>query len=568
MPVWEHFLEIVHSSLFYQLAGVLLLAGLLGFLALRLRQPLIVAFIAAGLLSGPDFLGIVSHDSGESIGTLADLGIALLLFTVGLKLDTGLIRTLGPAAVVAGLAQVIATAGAGILMAAGMGFDLPATVCVGVAVSFSSTIIVVKLLSDQRAIESLYGKIALGILIIQDFAVILSMVALAGVASGAAQEGGGFPSFLVIPLKVVPLIGLTALFIGFLADPMTRALIRSPELMVIVSLAMAAVFAGLCHYIGLSKELGGLLAGVALASTPVREILVARLVPLRDFLLLFFFVGLAGHFDLGAAGRQIAPALLLSAFVLIGKPLIVMTITCAMGYRKRTGFMAGVSLAQISEFSLLFLAMAMEAGFVSDDAAGMMTLTGLLTFTLSTYAILYSGPLYRLCEPWLGLFERKAAQRFEEMLQTAKAGRECDIIVLGLGRYGLAIAQRLKAKGYRILGVDFDPQAVLDAQRHGIQAIYGDASNPDLPHFLPLEKAHTVLCAFPHHVPGPLSHDVRLSAVKALRLHGFTGHIAVTSHQRGLEGGPGELGADILLSPFEDAALRGADLIDAYRARN
>ncbi len=560
MPAWPAMLDIIHSSLFYQLAAILIVAGLFGFVAIKLRQPLIVAYIIAGLLVGPDFIGIVSEDSEKPIDTLAALGISLLLFMVGLKLDLSLIRSLGPVAMIAGIAQVFLTALFGFLIALGLGYDMKAAGYIGVAMAFSSTIIAVKLLSDHRAIDSLYGKIALGILIMQDIVVIIVMMAITGIHSGS-DGAADLTQLGMIVLKVAALVALTGLFIRYIANHVTHTLFHSSELTVILAIGLAATLAGVCNHIGLSRELGGLLAGVALASTPSRELLVARLAPLRDFLLLFFFVGLGNHLHVDTIGGAFGPALTMSAFVLIGKPLIILTIITVLGYRSRTAFLAGVHLGQISEFSLILAAMAFAVGQVPEQVVGMITLTGIITIALSTYAMTNAGKIFGKLDKPLRHLERLSMRRYEEMIHSTRTKKKYDVVVVGLGRYGIHIALELIKNGHKVLGVDFDPHAIRHAQENKIPAIYGDALNTELADTLPLRHVHTVIATFSHHITGPLVEDVRIMLAKGLRERGYQGRIVVTSRVHEHETWLIHHGIDNVMRPYDDAAIRGAEQI-------
>ncbi|MBU0859569.1 MAG: cation:proton antiporter, partial [Alphaproteobacteria bacterium] len=258
-------LSFLHESPFSQLAALLMVASILGLAALRLKQPLIIAFIGTGLLVGPGGMGVATAGDPLLV-TLSELGIALLLFMVGLKLDLGLIKRLGVIALIVGMGQVILTTVAGAALCLLFGFEPVAALFIGLCLAFSSTIIVVKILTDSRAIDSLYGRIALGVLIVQDFVVILAMVLVAG----AGEEGGKIDPAVLgdIALRFAALAVATGLFMRFAARHLARLLARDSELMIIAALGLAAGLAALCHHMGLGRELGGLLAGIALASTP------------------------------------------------------------------------------------------------------------------------------------------------------------------------------------------------------------------------------------------------------------------------------------------------------------
>lgn len=542
--------EILSTSVFHEVALLLVLAAGVGFLGLLLKQPLIVSFIAVGILAGPSALNLVS--ATEHINLLSELGIALLLFLVGIKLDLHLVRKLGTVSLLTGLGQVLFTAVFGYLIGIGLGFSHLTSLYVGIALTFSSTIIIVKLLSDKREIDSLHGRIALGFLIVQDIVVVLAMISLSAIGVGARESGDGMTVVQVL-LSGLVLIGLVLLFIRYLASPLTQRLAASPELLICFAIALAVLLAAAGETLGFGKELGGLLAGVALASTPFRDAIAARLAPLRDFLLLFFFIALGTHLDLSHLGSDIAPAMAFSAFVLIGNPLIVLIIMGIMGYRRRTGFMAGLTVAQISEFSLIFAAMGVTLGHISQEVMGLVTLVGLITIAASTYMITYSQNIYPIFEPFLAVFERKIPWR-EQETHTPLDDDKYDTILFGLGRYGTSLAKRLHANGERILGVDFDPSAVKRWQQLGLDARYGDAMDPEFIASLPLSQASQVIALLPDHQHGITHNDSRLALMHALSEQHFNGRVVVHSQHEDTVTQLKEAGADIVLEPFKDAA--------------
>jgi Kef-type K+ transport system membrane component KefB len=557
-------LGFIHLSPFYELTSLLVLAATVGFLGLLLRQPMIVSFIAAGILAGPSALGIVQ--AGDNIKLLAELGVAVLLFLVGLKLDLNLIRTLGVVSLATGLGQVLFTSIVGFAIGMALGLDTVTSLYVAVALTFSSTIIIVKLLSDKREVDSLHGRIAVGFLIVQDLVVVLAMMALSAFGLGAqtADGNGALMQIATVMMYGIAMLVLIGIFIRFLATPLMGRIARSPELMIIFAISWAALLAALGSYFGFSKELGGLLAGVSLASTPFRESIVARLSSLRDFLLLFFFIALGTQLDLSLLGAQIVPALIFSLFVLIGNPLIVMAIMGYMGYRKRTGFLAGLTVAQISEFSLIFIAMGLSLGHVSTDALGLVTLVGLITIALSVYMITYSHTLYRWLEPALSLFERKVPYREEIFEQQQNTEQPYDVILFGIGRFGAAIADHLRKDNFRVLAIDFNPDEVRAWQRRGFDAVYGDACDQDFIASLPLENDKWVIAAMPQHDLGLTHEDPRLALIAGLKTRNFSGKIAVSTHHPRDVAALKKKGADLVLLPFYDASEKAVEKIKTY----
>jgi Kef-type K+ transport system membrane component KefB len=544
----------VFAQTFHEITAVLGVSALLGALALWLRQPLIVAFMAVGLLVGPAGLGWVQ--TRDQIDLLAKIGIALLLFVVGLKLDLHVIRTMGSVALATGLGQVLFTSVAGYGMALALGLSSLAAVYVAVALTFSSTIIIVKLLSDKKEIDALHGRIAVGFLIVQDIVVVLVMIGLTAF-SAAAEPATLRTELLLTLLKGFLFLGVIGLCMRFVLSGLLTRLAVSPELLMLFAIAWAVALASVGESLGFSKEVGAFLSGVALASTPYRDAIGTRLVSLRDFLLLFFFIDLGAQLDLGLLGGQLGTALVFSLFVLIGNPLIVMVIMGLMGYRKRTGFLAGLTVAQISEFSLILGALGVSLGHIDTNTMGLITLVGLVTIGLSTYMILYSHILYDWLAPWLRVFERQVPYREQQLGQPVDAlPRQVQVIVYGLGRYGSNLARTLQHYGINVLGVDFDPQVVTQWRQQGFVGKYGDAEDPEFPAALPLQQAQWVVSTIPQR-------DISLGLLRALRQHGFPGKIAATAHDAYAAEHLQQAGADMVLLPFIDAAKEAANVLMA-----
>lgn len=551
------------APVFFEVAVLVLMAAALGLVGVLLRQPLVVAFIAAGVLAGPDVLGLVQSEA--FIALLSKISIAVLLFLVGMKLDVTLIRSLGAVAVVAGVGQMALTTALGYALALALGLEPMAAFYVALALAFSSTIIIVKLLSDKHEIDALHGRIALGILIVQDIAVVLAIVVVSAIGTSgggdAPDAAGALGGVVQLLLGALALLALVWVFVRWLAAPLLSLIARSPELVVIFAVGWAAGFAAVADAIGLGKELGGLAAGVSLASTPFRDAIGARLAPLRDFLLLFFFLSLGAGLDLQGLGAQLLPALLISAFVLIGKPVIVTAIMGALGYRARTGFLAGVTLGQISEFSLIFIAMGLSLGHVSAPDAALVTLVALITIGVSVYGIAYAHRLHAFMEPGLRLFERRQPAREACEDSPDRPGAGYDFVILGLGRYGRRIGQELKARGFRPLGVDFDPEALRNWREMGLDAHFGDATDPEFVAHLPLSRVRGVISTVPPGRGALSDADRHPAFLHALKAVGYDGEIAVTVNHRNEADGYRALGATLILAPFEDAAERAAEKI-------
>jgi Kef-type K+ transport system membrane component KefB len=540
---------------FYEIAGLLLVAAAIGLIGATLRQPVVVSFIAVGIVAAALFES--APETEAQIEFLAELGIALLLFLVGLKLDWRLVRTLGPVALATGLGQVAFTAGFGFLIGLALGLDAVTSLYVAVALTFSSTIIIVKLLTDKRELETLHGRIAIGFLIVQDLVVVLAMVALSTFGVGTGEAGPGGLAGVIGGMAAMAV--LLVLFVRYAAEPLMRRFAGTPELLVIFAIGWAAAAASLGDFVGFGKELGGLAAGVSLGSTTYREMVSARLAPLRDFLLLFFFLSIGAALDLSTLGDDIGRAVVFSVFVLIGNPLIVVFIMAAMGYRARTGFLAGLTVAQISEFSLIFMAMGLSLGHVSQAAVGLVTLVGIVTIALSVYMITYSAELYEWARPLLDPIDRIWATRAEQAAPNETDG--ADVILFGLGRFGARLYRRLEDTGYKVLAVDLDPRVVRRWREQGYRVLYGDVTDQDFWAELPLATARWIVLAVPFGTIRLTETDPASGMLAAIRMHRFQGRVALTARDEQQGDEFRRAGVDLIVRPFDDAALAAADAI-------
>ncbi|NES83763.1 MAG: cation:proton antiporter, partial [Moorea sp. SIO2B7] len=422
---------------------------------------------------------------------------------------------------------------------------------VAISLTFSSTIIIVKLFSDKREIDALHGRIALGVLIVQDIVVVLVMIALAALGGNDQQASLG-QAILIMFLKGGTLLILVGLAIRYLLPNILHSIARSTELLILFAITWAIALAAFSDALGFSKEVGAFLAGFSLASTPYRAILGARLVSLRDFLLLFFFINLGIHIDITHLGAELLPALIFSAFVLIAKPIMLMALVGAMGYRKYTSALTSFSLNQISEFSLILAALGVSLGHIDEEVMGLITLVGLITMGLSTYMILYSHVLYNWLAPYLNRFEINIHHHPKTVADVPDLHlAEIDVILFGLGRYGGSMVKHLRQHGLKVLGVDFDPEIVKFWRKEGLLTFYGDAEDPEFAAILPLNKAQWVVSTIP-------GQHIGLTLLHALKHNSFSGRVAVTSHNlRDLEILK-EADADLVLLPFRDAATEAA----------
>jgi Kef-type K+ transport system membrane component KefB len=546
---------------FSEFALLLLLCALAGAAFVRLRQPVLIAYIVVGIAVGPTGFGLVTAQ--DQIDLLAQVGVAVLLFAVGLKLDLHHIRHIGPVALATGLGQLAFTIVIGFALVLALGKGAMEALYVAVALTFSSTIIVVKLLSDKRELDSLHGRIAVGFLIVQDLAVVIAMMAMSALrGAGSGDSGGDSADWMAVLLslgwRLTAAAAAMVVLMRWVLPALVAAMARSQELLLVFAIAWGVALAALGAWAGFSKEAGAFLAGFSLASTHYREAMNARLTGIRDFLLLFFFIDLGAKLELSALGAEVVPAIVLSLFVLIGNPLIVMAIMGFMGYRRRTGFMAGLTVAQISEFSIVFVAMGITLGHVGVQALSLTTLVGLVTITVSTYMILYAQPLYERLAPALRIFERRHPHR--EAGAGPAGAISPDAIVIGLGRYGRRLAHKLREEGIRVLGVDFDPEVAEAPGPGNLELRFGDAQDPEFLGTLPLGGTPWVVSTLP-------DLDSNRLLLHALTERGYGGDLAIVARDDATGAALKSAGVPIVLYPVRNAVdYAVAHLSDLMRA--
>jgi Kef-type K+ transport system membrane component KefB len=472
-------------TLFIELGIIIGVAFVVSLLMTFLRQPLLIGYIITGLLVGPIIAGSLSPDT---FTLFSEIGIAILLFTVGLHLSPKTIKEFGKVSLITGIGQVTITSLAGYAVAILLGFTQTESFYMGIALAFSSTIIIMKLISDRGDMETLYAKISIGFLLVQDFLAIILLFSIPLIASNTV---GASELVTTIGLGIGIIAGV--LFVGFYLLPKINNFIaKNVELLFLFATVWGIGIAGVFMLSGFSIETGALVAGIALSTLPSRHEISARMTPVRDFFIVMFFIVLGSHMTFGEVVTLLPHALILSALVLIGNPLILMTIMGLLGYKKRTSLQTGFTVAQISEFSLILMAMGVTYGHITGSTLSLVTLVGLITIFGSTYFILYSDKIYAFLEPYLSVFERKSSQETPIALQTY------NVILFGGNRIGHDFINTLRENEESLLVVDHNPALIKKLELENINAIYGDASNFDFLSSLPLSSASMIISTIPN----------------------------------------------------------------------
>lgn len=474
-------------ELFVQLSLVIVVAVAISFIMRTLRQPLLIGYILTGIFVGPYFLNLV-HAS-ETVGVFSQIGVALLLFTVGLHLNPSVIREVGKVSLITGIGQVLFTSVIGFALALMLGFSPLASFYIAIALTFSSTIIIMKLLSDKGDLDTVYGKIAVGFLIVQDLIAIVALMVISALSSGETLTTLVTETLFNGILAILALVAVST----FILPRITRYAARSQEFLFLFSIGWCLILASLFHELKFSLEIGALFAGMALSVSPYVNEISSKMRPLRDFFIVLFFIVIGSQMVFGDVMNHWGTILLFSAFILLGNPLIVLAIMGVMGFTKRTGFLAGLTVAQISEFSIILVTLGVSVGHLPSEVLSVVTMVGLITIAGSTYMINYANPLYNFLSPYLRVFEREKARKGDKNLLR----KNYDAILFGYNRIGFSILKSFDTIKKKYLVVDYNPEVITALSRHNISCLYGDTYDSELLDELPLKKVKLIVSTIP-----------------------------------------------------------------------
>ncbi|MCK5699118.1 MAG: cation:proton antiporter [Candidatus Aenigmarchaeota archaeon] len=502
-------------DVFIELSAILILTVTVSGIMRFFKQPLIIGYILAGIIAGPVVLNVVQ--STDTLAAFAQIGIAFLLFMVGLNLNPRIIGDLGKTSLVTGVGQVFFTSLVGFFIGRLLGFSNIVSIYLAIAVSFSSTIIIMKLLSDKRDLETLYGRIAIGFLIVQDFIAIFVLTLISSINRGNNIAGLAIETILT-GMGLLIILAIIAIYVF---PNLTRLVAKSQEFLLLFSISWCFAIASLFHYLNFSIEAGALLAGITLSMTPYHYEISSKMRPLRDFFLILFFILLGSQMTFNNISQYIVPSIVFSLLILIGNPLIVMTLMGLWGYTKRNSFLAGLTVAQVSEFSLILIALGIKVGHLESEILSLITLIALITIAGATYMILYSNKLYGYLSKYLTLFERKGRKIDEHRYHKDE---DYDIILFGHDEIGFDITTSLQKIKKKFLIIDYDPKVIIDLSKRGYDCKYGDVNDTELLDDLNFSKVKMVISTIP-------ALDTNLLLINKIKDANKEAIIAVVSHQ-------------------------------------
>lgn len=536
----------MNLDVFTQLSLVIVIAAAVAFVMRLLKQPLIIGYILTGVIVGPGLLHLI--EDKQAFETFSEIGIALLLFIIGLELSIAVVKRLGKPVFLTATA-ILSTVGViGYLIGIAFHFTLVESILIGLAMFFSSTIIIAKVLSDKKEISRLNGQIAIGVILLDD--IVATFALLFVVAAGSGNELGAIEIGLLL-LKGIAVIGVLALLATKVLPKVTKYVAKSQELLFLFALAWGFGIATAINLVGFSIEIGALFAGVALAQLPYAHQIGARLKPLRDFFVILFFISLGEYLRVDNFADAILPAVLLSLMVLTLKPIVVMLTLGLLGYTRRTSFKTGINLSQISEFSIILIVLAATSGVASPELTAIVTIVALVTIGVSTYLMQYDDVIYRHLGKYMNVFERA---QITEKRHTSKT---YPLVLIGYNNGGHQYLKTFRALRKKFVVIDYDPDVIETLQRANVDYLYGDITDPELIGEINIEGAELIINTIG-------DHTINQSLIKHVRRHNKNAVIICNSSEPEDAAELYHLGASYIILPHFIGSERMSSFIAAH----
>jgi Kef-type K+ transport system membrane component KefB len=475
------------DSIFLQISVLLGLTVTIAFFMRLLRQPLMIGYLIAGIVAGPFFLDLLNGDT-ELFDAMAEFGVVLLLFVVGLSLNFEHLKRMGKVSATVGFTQVFLTSSIGfVILRYFMGFEVMSAMYLGIAITFSSTIIIVKLLGEKKDTESVYGRHVFGLMLVQDVVALFIIIVLTSLTE--KMSFGDLASTLFI--KILILIPLVYILARFIVPKIMDIVATSSEFLFIFTVAWCFGVASLLYWLGFSVEVGALIAGLTLGSSPYQTEISSRIRPLRDFFIVLFFIILGSQLSISNIDAVLLPGVILAVFILLGNSFILYHLFRMMKFTRRNSFLAGVTAGQVSEFGFVLLITGQNVGHLSGRELEVFTLVALITIIMSSYIITYNEQLYFRLLPVFNFFGK------DKYRQKEIKAEKYDVWVFGYHRIGWKVCEALAEKKIKFAVIDFDPASISKLKHRGIPAYFGDAADVEFLEQLPLQKAKIVISTLP-----------------------------------------------------------------------
>jgi Kef-type K+ transport system membrane component KefB len=459
------------------------------------KQPLLLAYLVAGFAIGPHGFKLVTNP--DSITTIAEIGLSLLLFMIGLEIDLKRMLSAGRTITFTAAAQILGALLLGwvIFNSIGPAQTRLEAVYLAVAVAMSSTVIIVKILYDKRELETLAGRVTLGVLVLQDVATILFL---------AIQPNLKDPAIAPLVLafgKVILLIAVAFLASRFVLPPVFKMVARLPELVLVGALAWCLSIAGFAGWLGLSTAMGALIAGMMISTFPYTLDVVAKVTSIRDFFVTLFFVGLGMLIPVPTVGYLLW-TLFVCLVLVVTRLATVFPVLYNLRQGYRVSFLPAVNLCQMSELSLVLLSLGRKAGDVSENVIGVCAFSFAFLAVGSTYAMMGSEPLLRKA---MRLFKKLGLHDLDHTsFLTRDHGKANRICILGFSWTASSLLAEIERNRPDLIPdlcvIDFNPVVHEKLKKHGVHAVYGDITARDMLHHAGVSRAEVIICSLPNMV--------------------------------------------------------------------
>ncbi|RLJ06211.1 MAG: hypothetical protein DRP18_01360 [Candidatus Aenigmatarchaeota archaeon] len=471
---------------------ILIIATFIAYLAKIFRQPLIVAYVLAGILIGPMGFGLIKNTS--EITALAELGIAFLLFTVGLELDFQKLRNVGAVSVGGGIIQVVLTFVLGFFVSEWLGFNSTTSVYIGLLVAFSSTMIVTKFLVDRNEINTLHSRIMLGILLLQDIMVIMILPVL------TTQTALSLEILATIFIKGFGLFSIAVVLNRFVFKRILDYAAETYEILFMTAISICFLFIGLAVALGFPVSIGAFIGGLAIASFPYNLEIEGEIHSLRDFFAVIFFVSLGMSINLMVVYNMFFEFLVILFVILLIKPLILSIIYLLLGYGGRNASRIGLGLAQASEFSFILATQGLLLGHLNTQNYSFILSIVVISMVTTPYFMQFRNNFYRFFSNIQPSFLKKkiTSKRVQKIEKHPKKSLENHIIIFGAHRMGGRIIEYLKKKKKNFIVVENNPEIVKRLSNEGVYCKYADADNEDILRVVGLYKANLAVITVPN----------------------------------------------------------------------
>lgn len=482
----------IPTNLVFEIGIIIITAAIAAYLLRLAKQPSVLAYILAGIVLGPvlSYFGFSFLNDFSFVAKLSEIGIAFLLFIVGMELDLSKLKSVGGISVIGGVIQVAITSLIGFFVSRYFGFAYLESMYIGFVLAFSSTMLVVKILKDKEQVDTLHGRILIGILLVQDLLVIFVISLL------SMMDKFDIDLIAFALLKGIAFI-LIALIAGkFIIPRLFKFAAKSEELLFLCSISLCFLFSIFAYSLGFSIAIGAFIAGVILANIPYSIDVIGMVGGLKDFFVTIFFVSL-GMQLVAIKGQMILVLIAILLLTLIAKPLIVMILASLFGYEKRTSFLTSLSLGQISEFSLIMVSYGFyELNQLSPDFFSLIIFATIISMVITSYLSNYDAWLYLKLSKLLSVFERISLVERKYLKQIRK--KDARIVLFGCHRMGNVFLKHFRNHDESVVVIDHNPETIESLIDKGVDCVYGDCTNIEVLKKINMRNARIVISAVPN----------------------------------------------------------------------